>query len=94
MDLPIESILEIASRYGITNVRVFGSRARGDSSAQSDLDLLVTLPPGISLLDVIGFEQDLEDLLGIPVEVISDTRIHPAIREDVLAEARDRKSVV
>jgi predicted nucleotidyltransferase len=86
--LPVAEILEIAQRFGVTNVRVFGSRARGDASPTSDLDLLVKFSPGTSLFDVIGFEQELEDILGIHVDAISETALHPVIKDRVLAEAR------
>ena len=81
-------ILEVAERYGIEDVRVFGSRARGDSTQESDLDLLVKYREGTSLLDVIGFEQDLEEMLGIKVETVSEKSLHPIIRDRVLAEAK------
>ena len=86
-DLPVEQILELAHRFGVTNVRIFGSRARGDATSESDLDLLVEYADGTSLLDVIGFEQELEGLLGIKVETVSDRTLHPIIRDRVLAEA-------
>lgn len=86
-DLPVDEILELAKRFGVINVRLFGSRARGDAVSGSDLDLLVEYADGTSLLDVIGFEQELEEMLGIPVETVSDTTLHPAIRDRVLAEA-------
>ncbi len=87
-ELPIDRILEVAMRYGFTNLRVFGSRARGDASPESDLDLLAEFPPETSLLDVIGFEQDLEELLGIPVQVLRERALHPVIKDEVLAEAK------
>ncbi len=60
-------ILAVAERYGITNVRVFGSVARHEAREDSDLDLLVTFPPTASLFDLIGLEQDLTELLGLEV---------------------------
>jgi predicted nucleotidyltransferase len=86
-DLPAEQILELAKRFGVTNVRVFGSRARGDATSDSDLDLLVEYTDGTSLLDVIGFEQELEELLGVKVETVSERALHPIIRDRILAEA-------
>ena len=80
-------ILAVADRYGITNVRVFGSVARREARPDSDLDLLVTFPRGTSLLDQIGFSQDLEDLLGMRVEVASDRGLRERIRETVTQEA-------
>ena len=80
-------ILAVAERYGITNVRVFGSVARHEARPDSDLDLLVTFGPGTSLLDHAGFQMDLEDLLGIRVEVASDRGLRDRIRATVMQEA-------
>ena len=82
-----EDILRIAAEYGVQDIRVFGSVARGQSSADSDLDILVKLKPGYSLLDLIAIKQDLEDLLGCGVDVVTEAAISPYIREEVLKEA-------
>ena len=81
------AILAVAERYGVTNIRIFGSVARREAREDSDLDLLVTFGPGTTLLDHAGFQLDLEDLLGIRVEVASDRGLKDRIRETVLAEA-------
>jgi uncharacterized protein len=60
---------------------------RGDARADSDLDLLVSLEPGRSLLDVVAIRQDLEDLLGFPVDVVTEGGLSPYLRERILAEA-------
>jgi len=78
-------ILAIADRWGATNVRVFGSVARGDATHGSDVDLLVDLEPERSLLDLGGLLMDLQDLLGVSVDVGTDVR--PRMREQVLGEA-------
>ncbi len=80
-------ILRIATRYGASNVRIFGSSARGESGPKSDLDLLVDMAPGRSLLDMIAIEQDLEDLLGCKVDVVTEAAVSPYMREMVLREA-------
>ncbi len=82
-------ILRIAARHGARNLRVFGSVARGTDHACSDLDLLVDMEPGRSLLDLIALGQDLEDLLQRKVDVLSDSSVHPAIRPHILADARN-----
>jgi predicted nucleotidyltransferase len=80
-------ILALALRHGAGNVRVFGSLARGEGREDSDLDLLVTLGEGRSLLDLVGLKQDLEDLVHRPVDVVTDRALSPYIRERVLSEA-------
>ncbi len=85
--LPVSEILRIARENGAFEVRVFGSRARDDATADSDLDLLVRLEPGRSLLDLIGFKQGLEDLLRIRVDVVTETALSPYLRDRILAEA-------
>ena len=72
-----EEILRIACGHGADRVRVFGSRARGEARPDSDLDLLVDLQPGRSLLDLIAIQQDLEDLLGQKVDVVTEAGVSP-----------------
>ena len=62
-------ILDAAARHGARNLRVFGSVARGDDDEGSDVDVVIDVEPGRTLLDVIAFEQDLQQLLGRKVEV-------------------------
>lgn len=81
-------ILGLAAKHGADTVRVFGSVARNESDAQSDVDLLVTLQPGRSLLDLGGLLMDLENLLGCRVDVVTEKGLRPRIRQRVLAEAR------
>jgi uncharacterized protein len=80
-------ILELAARHGAHNVRVFGSIARGDNRATSDVDLLVDMEPGRTLLDVIALEQDLEAVLGRPVDVLTEAGLSPYLHHQILAEA-------
>jgi predicted nucleotidyltransferase len=79
-----EEILQIAQKHGARNVRVFGSVAKGEARAGSDVDLLVEMEPGRSLLDMIAIKQDLEDLLGRKVDVVTEAAVSPYIRESVL----------
>ena len=81
------AILELATRHGAHNVRVFGSMARGEAGPDSDVDFLVDVEPGRTLLDVIALEQDLEALLGRPVEVLTDGGLSPYLQQRILAEA-------
>ena len=80
-------ILAIAARHGAHAVRVFGSVARGDAREDSDIDLLVDLEPGRSLLDLIAIKQDLEDALRTPVDVVTEAGLSPYLRQRVLDEA-------
>jgi predicted nucleotidyltransferase len=82
-----DEILRIAASHGARDVRVFGSLARGEARSDSDIDILVKLDPGRSLLDIIAIKQDLEDLLGCDVDVVTEAAISPYIREEVLREA-------
>lgn len=67
-----DEILALAERYGAYDVRVFGSVARGDSTAGSDVDLLVRYRPGTSLWDAVGLWQDLQELLGCEVSLVGE----------------------
>ncbi len=82
-----EDILRIAAQYGASNVRVFGSVARGEADEQSDIDLLVDLEPGRSLFDLGGLLMDLQDLLGWHVDVFSVDTLKMRVRESALREA-------
>ena len=80
-------ILSMAERYGLCDVRVFGSMARGDANETSDVDLLVTLPPDRTGLALGGLLMDVSELLGRKVDVLTERSLHPALRERVLREA-------
>ena len=80
-------ILEIAARYGAYNVRLFGSVARDDAGPESDIDFLINLEPGRSLLDHIALKQDLEDLLQRKVDVANEKGLHWYIHDQVLGES-------
>ena len=82
-----DEILRILSQYGARNVRIFGSRAREDSAETSDLDLLVEMKPNSSLLDLVAIKQDLEDLLGCKVDVVTESSLSPYIKDEILKEA-------
>lgn len=80
-------ILEIAYRHGAKNVRVFGSVARGEFDVSSDIDFLVQLEDNRTLLDHAALLLDLQTLLGCHVDVVTENRLRPAIRDRILKEA-------
>lgn len=82
-----DQIVVVAARRGATNLRVFGSVARGEAKPSSDLDLLVDLEPGRSLVDLGGLLMDIADLLGVEVDVVTEASLKPRVRARVLAEA-------
>ena len=81
------AILASAEKYGARNVRVFGSLARGDSTESSDVDLLVDLEPGRSLMDLGGLLMELQSQLDCEVDVATERMLRPEIRDRVLADA-------
>ncbi|HLB49594.1 MAG: nucleotidyltransferase family protein [Chloroflexota bacterium] len=83
-----ETILQLAARRGARNVRLFGSVARGEAGPNSDLDFLVDLEPGRSLLDLGGLLMDLQRLLDRKVDVVTEAGLRPRIRPRILKEAR------
>jgi len=82
-----EEVLRICAKYGARNVRVFGSVARGQADAESDIDFLVEMDAGRSLFDLGGLQYELEQLLGRPVDVVTERGLKVRIRERVLREA-------
>jgi len=82
-----DRILAAAERHGMRAVRVFGSVARGAATPSSDVDFLVQVEPGRSLLDLGGFLADLEELLGCRVDVVSERGLKDRVRARILGEA-------
>ena len=82
-----DEILQIASAHGVRRIRLFGSVIRGEETPESDLDFLVKFEPERSLLDHVGLKQDLEDLFGRSVDVVTETGLHWYIRDRVRREA-------
>jgi len=80
-------ILRISTRYGAKEIKIFGSALRGEAKGNSDVDLLVELEPGRSLLDIIAIKQDLEDLLGCKVDIVTEAALSPYIKDEVLNQA-------
>ncbi len=79
-------LIAAAARRGASNLRVFGSVARGDDGIQSDVDFLVDFEASRSLVDVAGLILDLQDILGVPVDVVEASTLRPG-DEDILADA-------
>lgn len=80
-------ILKTAEEHGLTNIRVFGSVARGDAKPGSDLDLLVDLQRRIGLFTLLGFQHKVEDTLLMPVQVVTAESLSPYFRDTVLGYA-------
>ena len=83
-----EEILRLAASRGARNVRVFGSVARGEAKEDSDIDLLVDVESGRSLLDVVGLWLDLELLLDRKIDLLTEGGVNRHLRESILTEAR------
>ncbi len=83
-----EAIQEFAEKRGICNIRVFGSFARGEAREDSDLDLLVNLSDGHTLIDLGGFLMDVQDVVGRKVDVVMEDSLHWYIKDNVLHEAK------
>ncbi len=82
-----EEILAIARRHGASNVRVFGSVARGEADEKSDIDLLVDLDAGRSLFDLGALVMELNESIGRHVDVVTESGIRSRIRDRIVAEA-------
>ena len=83
-----QAIMALADKHGAHSVRVFGSVARGDSGPESDVNLLVKMEEGRSLLDLSAMTLDLKELLGVNVDVVSEDGLYWLLRRKILKEAR------
>ncbi len=82
-----EAIIDLAAKHGARDLRLFGSVARGDASGKSDIDILVKMEAGRSLLDLTALVLDLQDLLGVKVDVVSEDGLYWLLRRRILKEA-------
>jgi hypothetical protein len=81
------AVLAAASRHGASNVRVFGSVARGEDTSASDIDLLVDLVPETGLFSIGRLEREISEVLGVHVDVAPSDSLLPAVRAEAEAEA-------
>jgi predicted nucleotidyltransferase len=88
LELNRAAVRELAGRFGAANPRIFGSTLRGGDEDGSDLDLLVDALPGVTLFDLGGLHTELEDLLGVRVDLLTPGDLPPKLRERVLSEAQ------
>jgi predicted nucleotidyltransferase len=82
-----DAILRLARKHGVSSIRLFGSVARGDAEEGSDVDFLVTFAPGSRVMARLDLKEDIEHLLGVPVDLSVEAALHRVIKEDVLREA-------
>lgn len=80
-------LLDAAQKHGVSRLRLFGSLARGEAKAASDIDLLVDLKPGRTLLDLAAFRREATSILGLPVDVATADMLKDHIRDEALSEA-------
>ncbi len=81
------SIVSLAKKRHIDNIRIFGSVAKNQEHKKSDIDFLIHMKKEADLLDLSGFKLDLEELIGTPVDVIPDNSIHHLLKKQILSEA-------
>ncbi len=79
-------ILPILKKYEVTKAGIFGSVVRGEETRESDIDILVEINTRMSLLDFVGLKLELEDALGIPVDLGEYSAIKPIVKEQILSE--------
>lgn len=81
------TILAIAAKHGASNVRIFGSVVRGEDTDASDIDVLVDMAADRSLYDLVGFQQELEVLVGRKADVLTENGLNRYLKDRILAEA-------
>lgn len=81
-------VREVVGRYRLTNPRLFGSVLHGTDTDESDIDILVDILPGASVIDLVGPEEELTEKLGVRVQVVTPQELHRFFKDKVLAEAQ------
>ena len=81
-----EEILDLAKKHGAQNVRLFGSVVRGENTDQSDIDFLVKMTCGASLLDRIAFSNKLEDMFHTKIDVVNEKALHYTLKKKILSQ--------
>jgi len=87
LDLNKDKILSIAKNNGISKISVFGSTIRGEDTVDSDIDFLVEIDDDCSLFNIIRFKQEVEDIVGRKVDVVTDQSVHWTLKEQIINEA-------
>jgi len=85
---PVDTIAEICQRYHVRSLRIFGSVARGTAKKSSDVDVLVKFSKPVSLLDLVRLQRELSEVLGQPVDLVTEKALSPYIRSQVMSEAQ------
>jgi len=90
VELPSDRVSEICKRYGVRELSVFGSAARGDLRPESDVDILVDFEPDarVGLVKFASLSEELEQMVGRKVDLVTKTGLRPRIRSEVLGEAQ------
>lgn len=84
----MEQVTALCNKYHVKTLRVFGSVARGESNAKSDIDLLATFSQPISLLQMVGLERELSVLVGRKVDLVTKQSVSPYLRTRIMKESR------
>jgi len=88
MDEKIRKLIKLLKKYGAKRIEIFGSYARGEKRTDSDLDVIVEFSERKSLLELVGIEQELEDSLGIKVDLLTKQSISPYLIEKIEKESK------
>ena len=88
IDFNTEQVINLYNKYHVKTLRIFGSMARGESRIDSDVDLLVTFSKPISLLQMVGLERELSNLIGRKVDLLTTKSVSRYLRNRILKESR------